>query len=184
MKEREGARRNKGNNSASGEIVNFVSPGTLIPLLIAGALALHVVGSMVMVVIATSDDSYAVEPDYYAKALAWDERRAQEQRNAELGWDLRFSLDPAAPGADPTVQATLTGAAGEPIADARVAVEAFSNVRRDDILTAVLSPAPEGYRATLPMHGSGRWEFRFTVTRDQDVFTYRETRHVYTQLPR
>lgn len=160
-----------------------INPGVFWPAVIAGALALHVVGTMVMVVIATSDASYAVEPDYYAKALAWDERRAQEQRNAELGWDLQFSLDPAAPGADPTVRATLTGAAGEPIADARVAVEVFSNVRRDDILTGVLRPVPDGYRATLPMRGNGRWEFRFTATRDQDVFTHRETRHVYTQLP-
>ena len=158
--------------------------GVLWPAVIAAALGLHVLVMAAMVYIATSNDSYAVEPDYYAKALAWDERRAQEQRNAELGWDLQFSLDPAAPGADPTVRATLTGAAGEPIADARIAVEVFSNVRRDDILTGVLRPAPDGYRATLPMHGSGRWEFRFTVTRDRDVFTYRETRHVYTEIPR
>ncbi|HSL16658.1 MAG TPA: FixH family protein [Methylomirabilota bacterium] len=183
-KERVGARKNKVNDLAKGGIVNFVSPGTLIPLLIAGALALHVIGSLVMVWIATTDDSYAVEPDYYAKALAWDERRAQEELNAELGWRLEFTVEPAAPGADPTVRATLTGASGEPITGAQIEVEAFSNVRRDDILTAVLGPAPEGYRAALPMRGNGRWEFRFSVTRNEDVFTYRETRHVYTELPR
>jgi nitrogen fixation protein FixH len=135
-----------------------------------------------MVWVATTNDSYAVEPDYYAKALAWDERRAQDRRNAELGWRLEFTVVPAEPGEDPILRATLTDADGAPVTGARIAVEAFSNIRRDEIHTTTLRPTATGSEAAIPMHGNGRWELRFTVTRGDDVFTYSETRHVWTHL--
>jgi len=159
-----------------------IKPSVFWPAVIAGALALHVVAMAVMVYIATSNESYAVEPDYYAKALAWDERRAQERHNAELGWRLDFAVVPADPGADPVLRASLVDADGAPVTGARVAVEAFANVRRDDVLTATLAPSPDGYEIAMPMHGNGRWEFRFEVTRKNELFTYRDTRHVWTHL--
>ena len=160
-----------------------IKPGSMWPYIIGGALALHVVGSMVMVYFATSNESYAVEPDYYQKALHWDDKRAQDRANTELGWQLEFTVEPAAAGQDPTLRVELTSADGEPVTNATVAVEAFSNVRRDDVLNAVLAATESGYASTLPMHGDGRWEFRFHVTRDSDLYTYRETRHIWTQIP-
>lgn len=154
------------------------------PLVIAGALILHVVAMMAMVAFATSDESYTVEPDYYKKALAWDERRAQDRHNTELGWTLEFTVEPALPGTDPTLRVTLHDAGGEPIADARIDVETFSNIRRDDILTATISGDGEAYTTPIPMRGNGRWEFRFHVTRGSDLFTYRETRHIWTHVSR
>lgn len=156
-----------------------MKPGTLWPYAIAGALFLHVAAMSIMVWISTSDESYAVEPDYYAKALAWDERRAQDAHNAELGWTLDFAVEPAPPGSDPILRATLVDADGSPITDAVVTVEAFANVRRDDVLTATLNPSPDGYEIAMPMHRDGRWELRFHVTRGEKLFTYRETRHIW-----
>ncbi len=159
-----------------------MKPGTLWPFVIAGALGLHVVGSLVMVYFATSNDSYAVEPNYYEKALAWDDTRAQDRRNGELGWRLEFTVEPAAAGADPILRATLVDADGAPVSGAEVAVEAFSNVRRDDVLTADLATTESGYATTMPMRRNGLWEFRFTVTRGEELFTYRDTRHVWAHL--
>lgn len=159
-----------------------MKPGSLWPFVIAGALALHVLVMGAMVYFATSNESYAVEPDYYAKALAWDERRAQDRANTELGWQLEFTVEPAAAGQDPTLHVELTSADGEPVTDAVVAVEAFSNARRDDILTATANPTDAGYQTTMPMHRDGLWEFRFTVTRGDDLFTYRDMRHVWTHM--
>ena len=151
-------------------------------LAIAGALALHVLVMAAMVYVATTNDSYAVEPDYYAKALAWDEKRAQDRRNAELGWSLDFTVEPAPAGADPILRVRLVDGGGSAITGAQVAVEAFANVRRDEVHTATLAPSEGGYQTTMPMRGNGRWEFRFEVTRDGDRFTYRDTRHVWAHL--
>jgi nitrogen fixation protein FixH len=160
-----------------------LKPGALWPFIIAGALGLHVVGSMVMVYFATSNESYTVEPDYYQKALNWNDKRAQDRSNAELGWQLEFTVEPARAGQDPTLSVELTSADGESVTGATVAVEAFANARRDDVLTATVMPSESGYRTTMPMRRDGLWEFRFTVTRGDDLFTYRDMRHVWTELP-
>ena len=160
-----------------------IKPGVLWPAIIAGALALHVIAMMVMVSFATSDDSYAVEPDYYRKALAWDEKRAQDRRNTELGWRLDFVVEPAEPGSNPVLRVELTDADGAPLTGATVEVEAFANTRRDHILDATLTATPEGYEATLPMRRNGLWELRFQATRGSDLVTYRETRHIWTEVP-
>ena len=158
-----------------------MKPGTIWPFVIAGALGLHVVGSLVMVYFATSNESYAVEPDYYRKALAWNDKQAQDRRNAELGWQLEFTVEPA-PGQDPTLSVELTRGDGSPVNGAAVNVEAFANARRNDVFTASLTTSAAGYETTLPMRRNGLWEFRFTVTRGDDLFTYRDTRHVWTHL--
>ena len=135
-----------------------------------------------MVYVATNNESYAVEPDYYAKAQAWDDRRAQDRTNAELGWRLDFAVEPAPAGADPILRVELADRDGSAVTGARVAVDAFANVRRDEVIEATLLPTADGYEVALPMHRNGRWEFRFEVKRDQDVFTYRDTRHIWVRL--
>ena len=157
--------------------------GSLWPWIIAGALALHVVGSLVVVFVAASNSSYAVEEDYYQKALHWNDKRAQDRTNEDLGWILNLTVRPAAtPGEQPTLEVHLAEAGGEPIDGAVVAVETFHNARADDILRASLDTVGEGvYRTTLPMRQNGRWEMRFTVDRGQEHFTHAETRHLFVE---
>jgi hypothetical protein len=163
-----------------------VKKGSLWPWIIAGALALHVVASLVVVFVATSNPSYAVEEDYYQKALHWNDKRAQDRTNEELGWILNLTVRPAAtPGEEPTLEVHLADAGSEPIDGAVVAVETFHNARADDILRASLDAVGEGvYRTTLPMRHNGRWELRFTVDRGREHFTHTETRHLYVERGR
>ncbi len=156
---------------------------SLWPYLIGGALALHVVVSLIVVYVATSNPSYAVEEDYYAKSMAWDATRAQARVNADLGWELTVSAKPpAAPGEQPVLEVRLSDAAGAPVDGAAVAVEAFHNARSHDIIRAPLEAAGDGlYRAALPMRRDGRWELRFTVDRGTDRFTFSETRHLVVE---
>jgi hypothetical protein len=152
--------------------------------MIGGALALHVVVSLAVVFVATSDPSYAVEEDYYQKALAWDEKRAQDHTNEVLGWDFEFAVTPPErPGDLPEVEATLRDADGVPLNGATVSIEAFHNSRSDDILRTNLAATeePGHYRTTLPMQHNGRWELRFTVERGADRFTFSDTRHLFVE---
>ena len=158
--------------------------GAAWPYLIAGALALHVVVSLVVVFFATSDASYAVEEDYYQKAIDWDQKRAQDRTNASLGWRFEFEvLPPEQPGDQPRLEVTLRNEAGDPLTGATVTVEAFHNSRSDDILRASLLEIDEPgvYRATLPMQHNGRWEMRFVVERDGQRLTHSETRHLFVE---
>ena len=65
------------------------------PVIIVSALAIHAVASLVVVLIAVSDPSRAVETDYYQKALRWDDKKAQDARNLSLGWSLATETEPA-----------------------------------------------------------------------------------------
>ena len=160
-----------------------MKPGSWWPPMIAGALAFHVISSLVVVYVATSDPSYAVEDDYYEKAVAWDEKRAQDRTNEDLGWSLEFKVTPPErPGDQPTLDLTLLDADGGPLVGAAISVEGFHNARGDDILRVRLTDVGDGvYSATPQMNRNGRWELRFSVDRGAEHFTHTESRHLFVE---
>jgi nitrogen fixation protein FixH len=160
-----------------------MTKGSWWPPIIAGALALHVVASLIVVYVATSDPSYAVEENYYQKAVAWDDKRAQDRVNEDLGWSLAFTVKPPAKLGDrPTLEVELLDAERRPLTGATVLVETFHNAHGHDIVRESLAEAGRGlYRATPEMRHNGRWELRFTVDRGADHFTHVETRHLLVE---
>ena len=56
-------------------------PVAIVGLLVGGAAA-----NIGFMIVANRDATFAVEPDYYRKAVDWDRAMAQEARNVELGW--------------------------------------------------------------------------------------------------
>ena len=154
------------------------------PAIIVGALTVHALAWIAVAVLATSNPSYAVEEDYYDKAVAWDAKRQQDAVNADLGWQLIADVEPPAlPGAPAVVQVTLVDAAGRPIDGATVDLEMFHNARADLILRERLAGDGAGrYSCELPMRRNGRWEMRFDVRRGAERFTAVVTDH-YTVAP-
>jgi hypothetical protein len=161
-----------------------VKPGTLWPWVIGGALALHVVVSLAVVFFTASDASYAVEEDYYQKAMKWDDQRAQDRTNEELGWSLTFAAaPPATPGGRPTIEVRLTDGDGGHLAGATIALETFHNARSDEIIHIAFEAGEEVglYTASPAMRHNGLWELRFTVDHGGDHFTHTETRHLFVE---
>ncbi len=150
------------------------------PAVIIGALALHVVVSLVTVWIATSNPSYAVEEDYYQKALHWDDKRAQDGRNTVLGWQIAFDVNRTEVIGEPaTLELEVTDASGRPLSRATVTVETFHNTRAGEILTARMVTGDDGRcSAPLPIKRTGVWEFRFIVDHGTDRFTHTEIRYL------
>lgn len=140
-------------------------------LILGGGLA----GLGVMTALAVDDPSFALERDYYRKAVELDARRAQEARNRELGWELYVESVPD--GADGELLVTLLGGQRDIegpklLDDARITAEAFHNARAADIRDIELEPVGEGkYRGQITKVRPGLWELRFTVERHGSVFT-------------
>jgi len=61
------------------------SRGWYWPVGLAALLVVSAGANIALIVITSRDASFAVEPNYYAKALAWDETMAQQARNEALG---------------------------------------------------------------------------------------------------
>jgi nitrogen fixation protein FixH len=142
-------------------------PLGLTALLVGGAGA-----NVALWLVAAGDPSFAVEPDYYAKAVHWDQTMAQEAANAALGWSVSASFEPGARPGQSRLVARVRDRAGAPVDGARVSVVAFPSARASRMSAAALEPKGDGaYAAGLPADRPGLWELRVRVTRGGDVFT-------------
>jgi len=157
------------------------------PAFLGGLLALGVGVNVALLVVANSDPSFAVEEDYYGKAIRWDDKRAQDARNVALGWHLDFAAVPAVGPDAPAMELTVAvrDRDGHALDHAVVHLETFALARSAQVDRADLAGAGDGlYRATLPLRRPGLWEFRFRVALGADTFTWREQREVGWPWPR
>ena len=139
--------------------------GTFWALLPAGFLLASLSGLLAMASIAQRDPGFALEADYYERAVRWDRQQAQWAENARLGWHL--TAEPRLVPEGVELRVVVTAGTGERLAAAAVNVEAFANARAGDVRRLSLEPAADGsYRARLGRARPGLWEFRFVVVHD------------------
>jgi nitrogen fixation protein FixH len=147
---------------------------------VVAVLALTVAANIGLVMLAGDPDAGAVEPDYYAKGVAWDSTLAQERHDRDLGWTVDAVVGGVSrTGAD--IRLRLTDRDGKALDGADVRVEAIHNAQAGHRIHAVLPPAGDGggaYAARLPLHRPGLWELRVTVRRAGEVFTANLRREV------
>lgn len=143
------------------------------PLAVIALLGLGVGSNVALLVVATSDRSFAVEPDYYTKALAWDRTRQQQRRSAALGWSASVVAKPLAstPGRTELIVQLHDGTGG-PVSGAELRIEAFHNARAADRRhwTLFETAEPGAYRLTVPDLRVGLWELRITANRGAERF--------------
>jgi hypothetical protein len=141
------------------------------PIGITAVLTLTVAANIWVMRVASADPSFAIEPDYYAKAVAWDSTLAQERRNRALGWRVLPSLSAWAPARGAKLEVRVVDAAGAAIRNAEVRVSAFAVARSGARVDTTLTEARETYEAILPILRGGIWELRFDVRRSNDRMT-------------
>lgn len=140
-------------------------------LLPVGLLGSMVSGLLFMAYLASRDPSFALEKDYYAKAVRYDEEVAQRGRNSALAWQLQAS-DVQSGTTRSQLVLRLNDAAGLPIADARLHVTALENARAAQQHAAKVAPLGDGsYSVELPARAIGIWELRVSAERGSDLFT-------------
>ena len=151
------------------------------PVFIVTLLSAQVLLLSGMVYIATSDRSFAVEPDYYQKGLNWDDIAAQQRRNTKLGWKLSLEFgDPTGPLDERELRCTLVDRDGVPMEGAFIDMIAFPHARGTERELAMLEPEGDGvYVTPMRFQRKGLWEFRFVVRRDPEIFTHVERMDVY-----
>jgi len=148
-----------------------MKPGMGWPIGIVVVLAATVAANIVVMRVASSDAAFAVEPDYYKKAVAFDSTMATERRSNALGWSARSSIVASDSIGRPMLTVTLVDAQGQPLQGATVNVTALANARANDILSAALhETAPGQYQARLSAKFAGLWEVRIDAVRGADRF--------------
>lgn len=141
------------------------------PWAVGLVLGVTMAGNIWVMRLAGADDSFAIEPDYYQKAVDWDSTMAQASRSTALGWHLDARLG-APVGGVSQLMVSLQAADSTPVDGAAIRVEATHNARAAQILAAELVPAGPGrYQTDLASARLGRWELRFDVRRGPEHFT-------------
>ena len=142
------------------------------PIGVAVILGATVAANIVVMRIANDDPSFAVEPDYYRKAVHFDSTMAQQRENISLGWGIQTQIDSIGDGTHTRLTVQLRDASSYPLPGARVAVMARHNARANDTLTAVLTEAAPGmYSAELPIARAGEWEVRVDAAHGSQRFS-------------
>jgi hypothetical protein len=130
-------------------------------------------GLTTLAVIASGDESFAVERDYYKKAVHWDEARAQQGHNTRLGWTAAVNVERRDRASGHTALALrLLDRSGLPLSDATVTAEVFHNARAAEVVDArFIEQSPGKYGVELPMRRLGIWEVRLTAIQHGRRFT-------------
>lgn len=140
------------------------------PLAIASVLGVTVVANLWLWRAANEPGTGALEPDYYARALAWDSTQVEHSRSVALGWRAEAAfVQPARVGTELRVR--MAQRDGSPLTGARVAVVGVHNLESEQPSSwALLERSPGEYVAAVsPAHG-GRWELRVSATAGSDRF--------------
>jgi nitrogen fixation protein FixH len=144
------------------------------PIGIALVLALTVVSNVWLAIVASSDEAFAVEPDYYRKAVHFDDEMALRAESARLGWRVEPELHLGTSGTPGSLSVVVRDAAGGPVNGATVELVAMHNARASHVLRATLAASGNGrYQAPLDAQRAGEWELRLGITRGADRFATR-----------
>jgi len=142
------------------------------PIGITTVLATTVAANLWVMRIANDDPSFAIEPDYYQKAITWDSTLAQARRDSVLGWRLTPTLGILNATGKIRISAILTDSLGTPISGAVVKVSALPVARASEVYEATLAAAGAGeYAGQIDAQRQGRWELRFDVRTGSTRFT-------------
>lgn len=146
--------------------------GLIWPAMIIGLLAMNATIVATTVYFAVTDRSEAIEPDYYARALRFDETIAQRATNTGLGWTAEPSLVASPGGQGAQLAVELADREGVALAGASVHAELFSNLRASQRQSVSLTPSGAGrYTAPVRIDRSGIWQVRLRVERGE-TFTH------------
>ncbi len=150
------------------------SNGRFWPWFVVALLVATAAGQAIMLYAATSDPTFAVEPDYYRKAVAWDSAMARERASAATGWSATAEFD-ALPDGRATLRVRLVDSTGSAVPHADVlAIRAILIHNLDGARhTAVaLEHDPRaGYTAVIDRARRGLWEIRLDVRGRSGRFT-------------
>lgn len=150
-----------------------IAPHILWPGMVVSLLGMSLVACALTVFFALSDPSFAVEKNYYEKALNWDEQAAQLHTNQSLGWTAAAHLSGIlSPRGERTLTVTLTDASGQPIENATITADAFHPARSGDRLNVTLVEKNATHTATDRFTRKGIWRIKGTARVGDTVFTF------------
>lgn len=159
-------------NDSARTATRATGKGTLwawVPVMILGSMF---AGLGTMTYLALDDPSFALESNYYDKAVHWDRSQAEAKASRELGLNVSVAqaLKLTASG-HIELELQVTDRTGATYGGADVQVEAFANARAGHVERLHLREVATGTYASQIAGGTrGLWELRVSVVRGGERF--------------
>ncbi|MBF0199216.1 MAG: FixH family protein [Planctomycetes bacterium] len=149
---------------------------------VVGMLAIHSSAWVCFVFVAADDPTFAVEPNYYKKSMAWDDSALQSKKNLELGWKVNMKIIEDAVTKTHVMELSLDDDKAKPVSLARVHVEYFHHAHGQERLRCELNEGEAHqkgrYYASLRLPYEGMWEYRFKIEARGEVLTHKELQYL------
>ena len=159
------------------QTTNTKSRGLIWPVIVVGLLLLQIGICAAAIIAATSDKSHAVESNYHAKALTWDEQQAMKKTLANLGWQFNFDIATKTINGQRLLTLKVLDKDNLPIGQLPITLEIFHHAKANQIYKAKLkhNPHTDIYSHLLPMKESGIWELIYQFDHDGQSITARQS---------
>jgi len=130
--------------------------------IIVALLGIQVLAGVIAIVLATADPTVAVVPDYYGKAIRWDQTQQLRRASRELGWRVVAEVAPQST-IDP-LRIHIHDAQQQPLVGIRGTLQLYHHARATAIESAELEPlAPGLYTTALRLDRPGLWQLEMDL---------------------
>lgn len=101
------------------------------PWLVVGLLCAHVAGMVVAVFVAMGDRTFVPLPDYYGRAIRWDQSQDAARQSDALGWSRKFSISPPDSTGKRTITVDVTDAARKAVSGLKAAATIYPELAQN-----------------------------------------------------
>lgn len=128
---------------------------------------------------AVGDPALAVVPDYYDKAVRWDELRAIRQRSADLGWQVQIGWTPPDPAGNRQLTVQVLDAHGGPAPARDATLQCYHHAHGTNVETIALTERDPGvFTGTAQLAHPGLYRWNFEASFGDKPFVWEEDRAV------
>ncbi len=145
----------------------FFKIGKHWPWVIVGMLVVHASIILGTIAVVSARHDLYVEPDYYAKAIDWDNQRAMREMADTMGWTIELAVYDEQVDSGTGRQAlevSIRDRDNQPIDGALVQAEAVHPAHANDRINLVLLGIDDGrYRKPIEMEVPGFWQVHLAI---------------------
>jgi len=136
---------------------------------VVGLLGMQIAIGVTAIVLATSDKTVAVIPDYYQSAVNWDVTRRSLQLTEKLGWTTDCSVGALEQGYR-NLTIVVQDRDEEPVADLRIFAEYFHHSRATEQKRVLMNESAPGlYSAVVPIKQTGLWQLNLRLEGEHGI---------------
>lgn len=120
-------------------------------------------------ILAVSDPSMAVVPDYHEKALQWDKHLEVARASLAVGWTIAVVPGPQLDNGQRELTFFVRDRDVRPVSGAQGKVRMYHHARGKEVHTLELSEQePGSYTVQAPMSRAGAWQIEVTLDRNDE----------------